>query len=193
MFNRFFNIYPKQENQNYRWKFNSSLNRSNISSNNDDSKYDDIYSIDNDMEFYKRYQYKQSNVLLPVLLGLSVAAGVMTTKLIQRVLSNNVASNAVKDGTAKVVNEAQEIPQEFATKLTARQMFGGLPYSGGFREPMDIQEAALILGCREIANLKTIDKRFKKLMLLNHPDRGGSPYVASKLNEAKTILSKNKD
>ncbi|GMM50926.1 Pam18 protein [Starmerella bacillaris] len=64
-------------------------------------------------------------------------------------------------------------------------------YTGGFNPKMTKKEALQVLNLRETtlteAKLKEVHR---KVMLLNHPDRGGSPYLATKINEAKTELEK---
>ncbi len=59
---------------------------------------------------------------------------------------------------------------------------------GGFDGTMSKREAALILGIRESASKDKIKEAHRRIMLLNHPDRGGSPYIASKVNEAKELM-----
>lgn len=69
-------------------------------------------------------------------------------------------------------------------------------YKGGFEPKMTRKEAALILELnertlgRDAAAKEKIRKNHRKLMLLNHPDRGGSPYLATKVNEAKELLER---
>ncbi|KAF2150967.1 hypothetical protein K461DRAFT_164127 [Myriangium duriaei CBS 260.36] len=65
-------------------------------------------------------------------------------------------------------------------------------YKGGFESKMSRREAALILETSERGLTKDIIRRkHRQMMLLNHPDRGGSPYLATKINEAKEFLEKN--
>jgi DnaJ family protein C protein 19 len=86
-------------------------------------------------------------------------------------------------------------------------------YKGGFEPKMTRREAALILEMPYVASLPTqhdlatteyllidsrergvtkelLRKKHRQLMLNNHPDRGGSPYLATKVNEAKEMLEK---
>jgi DnaJ family protein C protein 19 len=82
-------------------------------------------------------------------------------------------------------------------RYTAR-ITGGSPfvhyYQGGFENStkMSRREASLILGVRDGASKDTVTEAHRRIMISNHPDRGGSPYLATKINEAKATLdSKN--
>lgn len=64
----------------------------------------------------------------------------------------------------------------------------GKRFKGPFENPMTIREAALILNIRESMPPEMVAAAHRKLMLLNHPDNGGSTYIATKINEAKSKL-----
>lgn len=70
-------------------------------------------------------------------------------------------------------------------------------YLGGFDEKMTVAEALDILGITtDTGNQltkKVISKHHRKVMLNNHPDRGGSPYLAMKINQAREVLEKMSD
>ncbi|SMN18203.1 similar to Saccharomyces cerevisiae YLR008C PAM18 Constituent of the import motor (PAM complex) component of the Translocase of the Inner Mitochondrial membrane (TIM23 complex) [Maudiozyma saulgeensis] len=62
---------------------------------------------------------------------------------------------------------------------------------GGFDPKMNKKEALQILNLTE-NNLtkKKLKEVHRKIMLANHPDKGGSPYLATKINEAKDFIEK---
>ncbi|XP_017842373.1 mitochondrial import inner membrane translocase subunit TIM14 isoform X2 [Drosophila busckii] len=77
-------------------------------------------------------------------------------------------------------------------KFDAESMANSKYYKGGFDPKMNKREAALILGVSPSASKLKVKDAHKKIMLLNHPDRGGSPYLAAKINEAKDFLDNSK-
>lgn len=83
-------------------------------------------------------------------------------------------------------------PQGFFSRMFGAQALAKRFYRGGFEEKMSRREAALILGVRESADPARIRDRHRKLLMQNHPDQGGSTFIAGKLNEAKELLTKGK-
>ncbi|XP_078034622.1 mitochondrial import inner membrane translocase subunit TIM14 [Augochlora pura] len=79
---------------------------------------------------------------------------------------------------------------EAAKSLDAQKLTNSKYYKGGFENKMTRREAGLILGVSPTANKVKVKEHFKKVMSVNHPDRGGSPYIAAKINEAKDLLEK---
>ncbi|KAI5965542.1 PAM18 [Candida pseudojiufengensis] len=64
-------------------------------------------------------------------------------------------------------------------------------HRGGFGPKMTAKEALQILNLKEtnLSKLK-LKEQHRKLMMANHPDKGGSSFLATKVNEAKDFLEK---
>ncbi|OBA19371.1 hypothetical protein METBIDRAFT_79884 [Metschnikowia bicuspidata var. bicuspidata NRRL YB-4993] len=62
---------------------------------------------------------------------------------------------------------------------------------GSFGAKMSAKEALQILNLKESTLSKAkLKEQHRKLMMANHPDKGGSSFLATKVNEAKDFLEK---
>ena len=59
---------------------------------------------------------------------------------------------------------------------------------------MSRREAQLLLGMKtaEVDDKKAVMTAYKVMMSINHPDKGGSQYIATKINEARDHLVRGK-
>jgi len=58
----------------------------------------------------------------------------------------------------------------------------------GFLSRMGVGEAAKILGLGRSWSARDVNSNYRTLLMRNHPDRGGSEYIAKKLNEAREMV-----
>ncbi|KAJ1565070.1 hypothetical protein HK405_013228 [Cladochytrium tenue] len=117
-----------------------------------------------------------------------IGAGVAATALVGRAALNASRRSVAAGAASATSSSARRVPIGSSIPPNAAK----LP-RGGFEPSMSRREAALILGLRETAGAVPRDRlkdAHRRIMLSNHPDRSGSPYLASKINEAKDMLDK---
>eukprot|EP01041_Mallomonas_annulata_P010038 gene10038-20901_t len=102
------------------------------------------------------------------------------------------ASQTQETSTTEKTGAKTESKTETTGSMFDASWFARTFYDGGFEDKMSRREAALILGVRESATTERIKDAHRKILVLNHPDRGGSAYIAAKVNEAKDLLLKGK-
>lgn len=104
----------------------------------------------------------------PMLIGMGLA-GTAVCGLALKMLSRGRAN------TGPALKGVTSVPKQFV--------------KGGFDPKMSKREASLILGLKESSlTLDKVKRAHRTIMLRNHPDRGGSPFLATKINEAKEFL-----
>ena len=108
---------------------------------------------------------------------------------------SNATNGDSKSGTSSSSSSSSESQSEKRENIFAKYFdlgVGSKYYEGGFEDTMTRREAALILGVRESSTPQRIKEAHRKLLILNHPDTGGSTFLAGKINEAKELLLKGK-
>ena len=116
----------------------------------------------------------------------------MSSSLILAGLGMAAVGFAGRYASRKMPDAAKQMEKAFQglPKLDGQTWANSKYYRGGFEGKMTKREAALVLGVSPAAPAKRIKEAHKRIMLLNHPDKGGSPYLAAKINEAKDLMDK---
>ncbi|CDR48039.1 CYFA0S44e00100g1_1 [Cyberlindnera fabianii] len=135
-----------------------------------------------------------NRMVLPIIIGVGVTAAAITIK--------SAIQATIKFQKLSRVRIAQlnglKIPTEshmhnIHIDESLRERFRRFP--GGFDNKMTEREALSVLGITPDHIMKLTKEELKmkhrKLMMSNHPDRGGSAYLAMKINEARDILEKS--
>ena len=133
--------------------------------------------------------------------GLGVAAAALAARFALQVInpppssSDGATSESNAKSGASSDSSSSSTTSEGSTSQGSHKSFGALYwarqlYKGGFDDKMTRREAALILGVRESADSKRVQERHRKMLIANHPDHGGSTFLAGKINEAKDVLLK---
>jgi len=140
-------------------------------------------------ESFERKQYMQKSALLGLLLCFIVLA--LTGRLSWVFAAVSVLFAFVLRLMPVVLRYAPQLQRLWGAWRNNQSGFAnktqGRPANKG---AITVDEAYKILGVSASATKQEIIDAHRKLILKNHPDRGGSSYLAAQINQAKDVLLK---
>jgi len=133
-----------------------------------------------------------------LLLIMDRRTGALSGEVLQGSLQGRQLASLSQQECLQLLKECQQDAQSAALLVAYldatfpqwRQSYQGntQQQSAQTKAGMSKQEAADVLGVALDADKKTISTAHKRLMQRLHPDRGGSDYLAAKINQAKDVL-----
>ncbi len=140
-------------------------------------------------EPHERKQYMQKSALAGLLLCFIILA--LTGRLSWILAALSVSVAFILRFIPVVLRYAPQLQRLWALWRNNQGGFSekaqGRPVSKG---EITVEEAYKVLGVSASATRQEIIDAHRKLILKNHPDRGGSSYLAAQINQAKDILLK---
>lgn len=132
-------------------------------------------------------------------MSVNMTSGEMKGEILTGDFQGRALESLSEDELNNLLISYREQDTESARLLTAyiQRRFSQQSGSSGNRNSetpsghMDRHEALQILGLQDNAEDKDIVQAHRKLMQKVHPDRGGSDYLAAKINQAKDFLLKS--
>jgi hypothetical protein len=127
---------------------------------------------------------KRAVFLLKVVVWLGIAAALLAAKLLPLALMVLLAAGGVT---------AIELWRDRAIRANGAAGEGVIPGAGASRasvpkSALAHEEAAAILGVAAGASADEIRAAHKKLIGQLHPDKGGTDYLAAKINDARRVM-----
>ncbi len=120
-------------------------------------------------------------------------SGTMAGEIISGSFAGAKLQNLKLPDLLKLLNECQSDPQSIQLLENYLDRVHGVDWRASFtnnsqKTEMNREQALEILGLQEGATEESIREAHRRLMLANHPDRGGSTFLATQINTAKEVL-----
>lgn len=134
-------------------------------------------------------------MVFPVIIGVGITVAALTAKAVTRSVGRYRRLTPQMIATLNKLRLEHHFSDSLSKqdgKATHLRYLTSRFDNRGFEHTMTEREALLVLGieANDISGLTkdNLRQRYRKLMIMNHPDKNGSVYLSQKINQAKEVL-----